>query len=112
MTDGRARTREAQRSEGDRREQLLAPPIAPRTDHESVVHGDVRVDPYFWLRDRDDPRVMHYLEAENAYTDAVMAPTKDMQERLYTEILSRIQETDPWPPPRRPPYLYYSRTEE
>jgi oligopeptidase B len=90
----------------------VAPPVAPRGDHESVVHGDVRHDPYFWLRDREDPRVMEYLGAENAYTDALMAPTEELQQLLYDEILSRIQETDTSAPTPRPPYLYYSRTEE
>ena len=55
---------------------------------------------------------MEYLGAENAYTDAVMAPTEELQQRLYDEILSRIQETDTSAPTPRPPYLYYSRTEE
>jgi oligopeptidase B len=89
-----------------------APPVAPRDDHESVVHGDIRRDPYFWLREKDDPRVLEYLAAENTYTDSVMAPTEELQQRLYDEILSRIQETDTSAPTRRPPYLYYSRTEE
>ncbi len=92
--------------------EIAAPPVAPRDDHESVVHGDVRHDSYFWLRDRSDPRVMEYLGAENAYTEAVMAPTEALQQQLYDEILSRVQETDTSAPTRRPPYLYYSRTEK
>jgi oligopeptidase B len=94
------------------KQEVAAPPVAPRDDHESVVHGDVRHDPYFWLRDRNDPRVMDYLGAENVYTEAVMAPTEALQQQLYDEILSRIQETDTSAPTPRPPYLYYSRTEE
>ncbi|HEU0299110.1 MAG TPA: S9 family peptidase [Longimicrobium sp.] len=91
---------------------LPAPPVArviPKTD---TMHGDVRVDNYFWLRDRQNPEVISYLQAENAYTDAVMAPTQQLQETLYQEILGRIKQTDTNVPDRIGPYLYYSRTEE
>jgi oligopeptidase B len=90
----------------------LAPPVAPRETHEVVAHGDQRTDPYFWLRQKDDPRVLDYLRAENAYTDAVMAPTGALQQALYDEMLSRIQETDVSAPVRRPPFVYFSRTQE
>ncbi|HEV3052748.1 MAG TPA: S9 family peptidase [Longimicrobium sp.] len=91
---------------------LPAPPMArmiPRTD---TMHGDVRVDNYFWLRDRSNPEVISYLEAENRYTDSVMAPTRQLQETLYQEILGRIKQTDLSVPDRIGPYFYYSRTEE
>jgi oligopeptidase B len=94
------------------KQETSAPPVAPREEHESVVHGDVRSDPYFWMRNKEDPRVLEYLGAENTYTEAVMAPTEGLQQQLYDEILARIQETDTSAPTRRPPYLYYSRTEE
>jgi len=55
------------------------PPRALRIPKELVCHGDVRIDDYYWLRKRDDPRVRAYLEAENAYTEAVMAPTRDLR---------------------------------
>ena len=55
------------------------------------AHGEKRVDPYYWLRDKQNPEVIAFLEAENAYTDAVMAPTADLQEKLYSEIVGRIQ---------------------
>ena len=58
------------------------------------AHGDRRVDPYYWLRDKQDPDVIPYLEAENAYTDAVLAGAGDLQDRLYREIVGRVQETD------------------
>jgi len=75
-------------------------------------HGEPRIDNYSWLRDRSDPDVISYLEAENAYTADVMAPTKPLQEKLYLEILGRIQETDLSVPVKRDDYFYYTRTEE
>jgi oligopeptidase B len=72
----------------------------------------MRVDNYFWLRDRSDPHVIAYLEAENRYTEEVMAPTKSLQDNLYQEILGRIQETDISVPVKRDDYFYYTRTEE
>jgi oligopeptidase B len=77
-----------------------------------VVHGDRRVDEYFWMRDKTDPEVTAYLEAENAYADAVMKPTEPFQAALYQEMLGRIQETDLSVPYREAGYFYYSRTEE
>lgn len=88
------------------------PPVAKIVPKEITVHGDTRIDNYFWLRDRSDPDVMTYLEAENRYTDEVMAPTKPLQEKLYSEILGRIQETDLSVPVRRDDFFYYTRTEE
>jgi oligopeptidase B len=91
----------------------LEPPIAKTRPVAVTMWGDTRTDPYGWLRDRDtDPDVVAYLEAENAYTEAVMAPTADLQERLFGEIRSRIQETDLSVPSRRGPWWYYSRTVE
>jgi oligopeptidase B len=77
-----------------------------------VIHGDRRVDDYYWLRDKANPEVAAYLEAENAYADDVMAPTEPFQEALYEEMLARIQETDLSVPYREGGYFYYSRTEE
>jgi len=91
---------------------LPAPPVArvvPRTD---TLHGDVRTDNYFWLRDRANPEVVSYLEAENRYADTAMAGTRPLQERLYQEILGRLRQTDLSVPDRIGPYFYYSRTEE
>ncbi len=76
------------------------------------AHGDVRVDDWYWLRDRDDPRVVAHLEAENAYTEAMTAPTGELRDALYQEIRSRIEETDLSVPARKGPWLYYSRTVE
>jgi oligopeptidase B len=87
------------------------PPIARRVPRTDVVHGDVRVDDYFWMRDRDDPAVTAYLTAENAYTDEIMKPTVAFQESLYAEMLARIKEDDQTVPYRRRGFFYYSRTE-
>ncbi len=77
-----------------------------------MQHGDRRIDNYFWLRDRSDPDVIPYLEAENSYTEEAMAATKSLQDGLYHEILGRIQETDVSVPVKRDEYFYYTRTEE
>ena len=76
------------------------------------VHGDLRVDDYVWLRGKDDPEVLAYLRAENAYADAVMKPTAALADTLYDEMLARIKEDDQTVPYRRGAYFYYSRTEK
>ncbi|MGH7388717.1 MAG: S9 family peptidase [Candidatus Rokuibacteriota bacterium] len=91
---------------------MSTPPIAPRVARLETVHGDRRQDDYFWLRQKDDPEVTAYLEAENAYTDAAMKPTAGLQEQLYAEMLARIKEDDTTVPYRRGGHLYYSRTEK
>ncbi|MEO8130933.1 MAG: S9 family peptidase [Bryobacteraceae bacterium] len=87
-------------------------PIAKKVSHVVTIHGDRRVDDYFWMREKTNAEVIAYLESENEYTEAVMADTKPLQEALYNEILARIEETDMAVPARRGPYLYYTRTEE
>jgi oligopeptidase B len=87
-------------------------PRAVRRPHVHLAHGDERVDDWYWLRDRDDPEVVAYLDAENAYTDAVMAPVAALQDALFAEIKGRIQETDTSAPVRRGEWAYYSRTVE
>jgi len=91
---------------------VVTPPVAGRKPREEVVHGDLRRDDYFWLREKSDPDVAAYLEAENAYTAAVMKPTEPFQEALYREMLGRIKETDLSVPYREGGFFYYSRTEE
>ena len=89
-----------------------APPVAKRISRVEVVHGDRLVDDYAWLRDKDDPDVLAYLRAENAYTDAVLGPTEGFQEALYQEMLARIKEDDQTVPYRFGRHLYYARTEK
>jgi oligopeptidase B len=93
-------------------DQTPTPPRAKRVPHVHEAHGDRREDDYHWLRDREDPDVTAYLEAENAYTEAVMAPTNALQDRLYSEIVARIQETDMSVAVLHGPYRYYSRSVE
>jgi oligopeptidase B len=88
------------------------PPAAKIAPRKMTVHNDVREDNYFWLRDRSDPETSAYLEAENAYTRAMMRPAEDLQTRLYSEMLGRIKQTDMTVPVRRDGYYYYTRTEE
>lgn len=87
------------------------PPLAPRRPHSITQHGRTRVDDYFWLRERENPEVIHYLQAENAYAQAVMAHTRDLQERLFQEMRGRLPEADSTVPEQRGPYLYYTRLE-
>jgi oligopeptidase B len=85
-------------------------PVAPRQPRDVSVHGERRIDDYFWLRDRDDPRVLRYLEAENAYTEAWLAPRAAFRESLYREMLGRIQQDDEEVPYRKGGWWYSSRT--
>jgi oligopeptidase B len=87
------------------------PPAARVEPRASTIHGETRLDEYFWLRRREDPDVLAYLEAENAYTAAVMRPTEPLQERLFAEMRGRIKETDLSVPERIDGWLYYHRTE-
>jgi oligopeptidase B len=87
-------------------------PIAKVETKQSVLHGDTRVDDYFWLRDRKNPETIQYLEAENEYTRTVMKPTEELQANLYAEMLGRIKQTDTSVPVERDGYFYYTRTEE
>src|SRR6202795_3326231 len=91
---------------------ILKPPVARREPVEHVLHGDRRVDHYAWLRHKEDPEVIAYLEAENAYTDATLKLTEPFQEKLYQEMLGRILQTDLSVPYRLRGYHYFTRTEE
>ena len=91
---------------------VTRPPVARKTPHETKIHGYTLKDDYFWLREKSNPEVIAYLEAENAYTEEVMKPTEGLQETLYKEMLGRIKQTDLSVPARIGDYYYYSRTEE
>jgi len=88
------------------------PPVATRLPHVTEIHGRQLTDDYFWLREKTSAPVTSYLEAENAYTEEVMKPTKALQEMLYKEMLGRIKQTDLSVPYRLGESFYYSRTEE
>jgi oligopeptidase B len=92
--------------------QAPMPPVARTDPHPMTIHGHTRTDPYYWLKERENPEVIAYLEAENAYTRAVMAPTQALQEQLFEEIKGRIQQTDTSVPYRENGYWYLTRFEE
>jgi oligopeptidase B len=88
------------------------PPIPAQHPTVLTKHGDSRIDPYFWLRQKANPEVIAYLEAENEYADAQMAPMAKLQEGLYQEIVNRVQQTDVSPPSFFKGYWHYTRTVE
>jgi oligopeptidase B len=87
-------------------------PMAPRIRHDFSINDRSRVDEYYWLRNRGDKRVIEYLEAENAYTQAVMKHTEPLQQKLFAEMKDRIKETDQSVPVKDDDYYYYTRTFE
>ena len=90
----------------------MKPPVAKTVPHVVEIHGDRLEDPYFWLRQKDDPEVIAYLTAENEYADVVMKPTVAFQDALYQEMLARIKEDDRSVPYKKGAFFYYSRTEK
>src|SRR6476660_3349515 len=90
----------------------IKPPVAKKDPHKLELHGDTRVDDYFWLKDKKNPDVIKYLEAENAYTEAMTKKTEKLRDTLYKEMLGRIKQTDKAVPVREKGNWYYSRTEE
>lgn len=89
-----------------------APPRAQIIPDTFTNFGKQRIDPYFWMKDKSNPEVIRYIEAENAYTDTVMASTKDLQDKIYNEILGRIKEDDQSYPVLSNGYYYFTRTEK
>ncbi len=101
----------------------LTAPVAEKQDSVLTIHGDTRIDPYFWMRltdeqkiaetpDTQTQRVLDYLNSENEYTDLAMKDTERLQENLYEEIVGRIKETDESLPYFENGYWYYTRYEE
>ena len=93
-------------------EPLLQPPVAKRIAKELTTNGHTRIDEYYWLNQRDNPEVIAYLKAENAYTDAVMKPASALRETLYKEMAGRVQQTDVTVPVFKNGYWYYTRFEK
>jgi len=87
----------------------LKPPVAARIPHSLTVHGDTRDDPYYWLRERDNPAVIDYLNAENEYADHAMKHTEDLREAIFEELQSRVVESDMSAPVKDGQYEYYYR---
>ncbi|MGA3096751.1 MAG: S9 family peptidase [Bryobacteraceae bacterium] len=92
--------------------QAPKPPVAPVYERRETRHGTTVIDPYYWLREKSNPETIRYLEAENAYTEAMTAALRPFENALYDEMLARIKQTDLSVPARRGDSLYYSRTEE
>ncbi|GAA4830200.1 S9 family peptidase [Algivirga pacifica] len=92
--------------------QVINPPLATKKTYTLEKHGDVRIDPYYWMRERENQEVIDYLEEENAYTASMMEPSKALEETLFSEMRSRIKEDDESVPYRRNGYWYYTRYEE
>ncbi|MBO9155146.1 S9 family peptidase [Chitinophaga sp. GCM10012297] len=88
------------------------PPVAEKIKKELPMHGDVRIDNYYWLNERENPKVIAYLEAENRYTDTMLSPVKQLRENLFTELKGRIKEKDESVPVLTNGYVYYTRYEE
>lgn len=88
------------------------PAVAESIPDTFVNFGKQRIDNYFWLKDKENPKVIEFLNAENEYTDQVMLSTKDLQETIFNEIVGRIKEDDESYPTLRNGYYYYSRTEK
>ena len=88
-------------------------PMAEAKPFEIVAkHGHTRIDPYYWLKDKENPEVIAYLNAENAYLDTMLSHTENFQESLFAEMRSRIKEDDSSVPYQLDDYFYYTRYEE
>jgi oligopeptidase B len=90
--------------------EVVRPPVAKKEPFELTAHGHTRVDNYYWLRERESPEVIAYLEAENAYKDKFMEHTRELQDELFEEIKSKIKQEDESVPYVKNGYWYYSRT--
>ena len=90
----------------------INPPIAKKIPHQIEKHGDVRIDNYFWMKDREHPEVIDYLNKENEYCDAKMAHTKQFQKDLFEEMKARIKEDDTSVPYKYNGYWYITKYEK
>jgi oligopeptidase B len=90
----------------------IKPPIAEKHPYQLELFGDIRIDDYYWLREKKNPDVIRYLNEENQYTGRMMRHTEPFQKRLYDEMLGRIKETDLSVPEKIDDYYYYTRTEK
>lgn len=88
------------------------PPSAKKIEKKLTIHGDTRIDNYYWLNERDNPEVIAYLEEENEYTRVSLQETEALQSKLFDEIVGRIKQTDMSVPYFLNGYFYYTRYEE
>src|SRR5580704_1420141 len=89
-----------------------APPAAPQIGQATIIHGETVTDNWSYLRDREHPATIPYLEAENRFTDQIMEPARALETKIYEEMVSRIQETDSSVPARNGAFEYYTRLEQ
>ena len=87
------------------------PPIAPKRDHALIQHGLTRNDEYYWMRNREDPKVKEYLQSENDYLEETLQHLNPLREKLFQEMKGRIREVDSSVPEKNGGFLYYTRTE-
>lgn len=87
------------------------PPVAKKIPKELTAHGDTRIDNYYWLNERENPEVIAYLNAENAYTQQMLGHTEGLQKKLFDEIVGRIKQNDESLPYKEDGYWYYTRFE-
>ncbi len=90
---------------------VIQPPVAKEIPHSLEKHGDVRQDPYFWMRDRENPEVVQYLQEENAYVKRVLEPVGELEKKLFEEMRGRVKEDESSLPFPKGEYEYYSRYE-
>ncbi|QTD42990.1 S9 family peptidase [Sporosarcina sp. Te-1] len=90
----------------------MKPPVAKRIPHPHELHGDVREDDYYWLKDRNNPEVIQYLEEENQYFKDIMRPLEEQTEQIYQSMVARVPEAEVQVPVQRGPFFYYSRLEK
>jgi oligopeptidase B len=99
-------------SKSKENEENMVPPQAEKIPRELTIHGHTRVDPYYWLNERNNPKVLEHLKAENAYRDTMLKPMETLQKKLYKEIISRIKQDDQTVPYYDNGYYYYKRYEK
>ncbi|MBS4175602.1 S9 family peptidase [Bacillus sp. FJAT-49736] len=90
----------------------MKPPVAKRIPHPHKLHGDVREDDYYWLRDRNNPEVIHYLEEENRYYDEIMRPLEEQTEQIYQSMVDRVPDSELKVPVQHGQFYYYSRLDK
>lgn len=96
-------------SKAEKEETMINPPVAEKIEKKLTIHEDTRIDNYYWLNERENPKVIEYLNAENEYKEAVLKHTEGLQEQLFNEIVGRIKQTDMSVPYKSEGYFYYTR---
>ncbi|WP_252504221.1 S9 family peptidase [Sporosarcina sp. Marseille-Q4943] len=90
----------------------MKPPVAKRIPHPHELHGDVREDDYYWLKDRNNPEVIEYVEEENRYFEEIMRPLEEQAEQIYESMVDRVPDSEVKVPVQHGPYFYYSRLDK